>query len=104
MNKNADNRLIISQCSAEIPMEQTPKVIDILHNKRTVVAGRMNTLLQLVRGKTTTQCRRNRITCSSHHKKHDGDENENGWNNEIVKPISGIDVLRDTPKDGTCIK
>ena len=82
MDKNADNRLIISQRSAEIPMEQTPKVIDILHNKRTVVAGRMNTFLQLVRGKTTTQCRRNRITSSSHHEKHDGDENENGWNNK----------------------
>ena len=61
---------------AEIAMQQAAKIIDVLHDERTVITGRVDTLLQFLGSETATKSGGNRIAGSAHHEEDDGYKNK----------------------------
>ena len=82
MRKNADHRLVIGQRRAEGAVQQAAKIVDVLHNQRAVIAGRVDALLEFGGCQAAAQGGGNRVAGGAHHEEHDGDQNENGGNNE----------------------
>ena len=82
VRKNADHRLVIGQRRAEVAVQQAAKIVDVLHNQRAVIAGRVDALLEFGGCQAAAQGGGNRVAGGAHHEEHDGDQNENGGNNE----------------------
>ena len=57
-------------------MQQAAKIIDVLHDERTVVAGRVDALLQFLRGQAAAECGGDRVAGGAHHEENDGYKNE----------------------------
>ena len=60
----------------QIAMQQAAKIIDVLHDERTVITGRVDTLLQFLGSETATKSGGNRIAGSAHHEEDDGYKNK----------------------------
>lgn|GEM_PF-4062973 len=76
VSKDGTHFLVIGQCGAEIAMQQAAKIIDVLHDERTVITGRVDTLLQFLGSETATKSGGNRIAGSAHHEEDDGYKNK----------------------------
>ena len=82
VRKDADHRLVIGQRRAEVAVQQAAKIVDVLHDQRAVIAGRVDALLEFGGCQAAAQGGGNRVAGGAHHEEHDGDQNENGGNNE----------------------
>jgi len=80
--EDGDDLLVIGQRGAEVAVEQVAEVVEILHDERTVVSGRVDALMQLLRRESATKRRGNRIAGGSHHEEDDGYKNEDGRNDQ----------------------
>ena len=76
VDEDAADLLVVGQRGAEIAMQQAAKIIDVLHDERTVITGRVDTLLQFLGSETATKSGGNRIAGSAHHEEDDGYKNE----------------------------
>ena len=73
------DRLVIGQRGAEVAVQQAAKIVDVLHDERTVIAGRVDTLLQFLGSEAAAEGGGNRVAGGAHHEEHDGDKNEIRW-------------------------
>ena len=76
MDEDAADLLVVGQRGAEIAVQQAAKIIDVLHDERTVVAGRMDALLQFFRGQAAAECGGDRVAGGAHHEENDGYKNK----------------------------
>ena len=63
-------------------MQQIAQILEVLHDKRLVVASRVNARLQLLRGESAAERGGDGVAGGAHHEEHHGDENENGWDDK----------------------
>ena len=74
--QDGGDRLVVGERGAQIAAQQPAKIVEVLHDQRTVIAGGMDTALQLFGSQASAQGGGNRVAGGTHHEKHDGDENE----------------------------
>ena len=76
VDEDAADLLVVGQRGTEIAVQQAAKIIDVLHDERTVVAGRVDALLQFFRGQAAAECGGDRVAGGAHHEENDGYKNE----------------------------
>ena len=76
VDEDAADLLVVGQRGAEIAVQQAAEIVDVLHDERTVVAGRMDALLQFFRGQAAAECGGDRVAGGAHHEENDGYKNE----------------------------
>ena len=75
LDDHIGDRPIVGDGGAEVEPRHIAQVVDVLHDQRLVVAGRVASLLQLLLGEPAAQRGRDRIArCDPHHEEHQGQE------------------------------